>query len=118
MSRLFEIRLITVATAMVIFLLNNTTYGATEVPPEVAQRETGAGWYLTNSNGSTLYTYDSDITDPGHSTCVAKCAVTWPPLLAGPKPPPPGDWAVIVRDDGQRQWAYRGKPLYRSARDS
>jgi len=25
---------------------------------------------------------------------------------------------VITRDDGQRQWAYKGKPLYGWAKDS
>ena len=24
-----------------------------------------------------------------------------------------GDWTVIVRDDGSKQWAYKGKPLYK-----
>ena len=23
-----------------------------------------------------------------------------------------GDWTVITRDDGSKQWAYKGKPLY------
>ena len=23
-----------------------------------------------------------------------------------------GDWKVIARDDGSKQWAYKGKPLY------
>ena len=31
---------------------------------------------------------------------------------------PVGDYAVIVRDDGKMQWAYRGKPLYYFARDT
>jgi predicted lipoprotein with Yx(FWY)xxD motif len=24
-----------------------------------------------------------------------------------------GDWTVIVRNDGSKQWAYKGKPLYK-----
>ena len=23
-----------------------------------------------------------------------------------------GNWTVVVRDDGAKQWAYKGKPLY------
>ena len=23
-----------------------------------------------------------------------------------------GDWSVITRDDGKKQWAFKGKPLY------
>jgi len=29
----------------------------------------------------------------------------------------PGDWTVIDGADGQKQWAYKGKPLYRFAKD-
>ena len=28
-----------------------------------------------------------------------------------------GDWSVITRDDGSKQWAYKGKPLYSWAKD-
>jgi predicted lipoprotein with Yx(FWY)xxD motif len=23
-----------------------------------------------------------------------------------------GDWSVVTRDDGSKQWAYKGRPLY------
>jgi predicted lipoprotein with Yx(FWY)xxD motif len=29
-----------------------------------------------------------------------------------------GDWTVIVRDDGGKQWAYKGKPLYTWSKDA
>jgi predicted lipoprotein with Yx(FWY)xxD motif len=29
-----------------------------------------------------------------------------------------GGYTVIVRDDGSRQWAYKGKPLYLRAKDA
>ena len=29
-----------------------------------------------------------------------------------------GDYSVITRDDGQLQWAFKGKPLYHWAKDS
>jgi predicted lipoprotein with Yx(FWY)xxD motif len=29
-----------------------------------------------------------------------------------------GDWTVITRDDGSKQWAYKGQPLYTYARDT
>mgnify|MGYP006194362377 CR=1 FL=1 len=28
-----------------------------------------------------------------------------------------GDYSLIVREDGQQQWAYKGRPLYRWAND-
>jgi predicted lipoprotein with Yx(FWY)xxD motif len=44
--------------------------------------------------------------------CNAKCAVLWPPLKASAEDKPGGDYAIITRDDGSKQWAYKGKPLY------
>jgi predicted lipoprotein with Yx(FWY)xxD motif len=28
-----------------------------------------------------------------------------------------GDWSVVTRDDGKKQWAFKGKPLYFWAKD-
>ena len=28
-----------------------------------------------------------------------------------------GDWSVLARDDGSKQWAYKGKPLYLWVKD-
>ena len=36
----------------------------------------------------------------------------WPPLAAAAGAADDGDWTVITRDDGAKQWAYKGKPLY------
>jgi predicted lipoprotein with Yx(FWY)xxD motif len=30
---------------------------------------------------------------------------------------PMGEWTVVTRDDGSKQWAYKGKPLYRWIKD-
>ena len=29
-----------------------------------------------------------------------------------------GEWTVVTRDDGSKQWAYKAKPLYTYAKDS
>ena len=29
-----------------------------------------------------------------------------------------GDWTIITRDDGLKQWAYKGKPVYAFAKDT
>jgi predicted lipoprotein with Yx(FWY)xxD motif len=29
-----------------------------------------------------------------------------------------GEWTVITRDDGSKQWAYKSKPLYTWAKDT
>jgi predicted lipoprotein with Yx(FWY)xxD motif len=73
---------------------------------------------LTGPNGMTLYTFDRDAAGSGKSVCNGPCATLWPPLLAGDTAQASGDYAVIVRDDGKKQWAYRGKPLYYFARDT
>jgi predicted lipoprotein with Yx(FWY)xxD motif len=65
---------------------------------------------LVNAKGLTLYTFDRDA--PNKSNCNGDCAVKWPPLMADAGAQPMGDYTVVVRDDGKRQWAYKGKPLY------
>ncbi len=76
---------------------------------------------LTDQKGMTLYTFDKDT--PGKSVCTGNCEKLWAPLTAtdsstastgssGSK-----DYTVIQRDDGMKQWAYKGKPLYTFTRD-
>ena len=42
------------------------------------------------------------------------CVQVWPPLYADADAKPTGAWNVITRDDGKRQWAYRGQAVYTS----
>ncbi len=67
---------------------------------------------LTGSNGMTLYTFDRDAAGSGKSVCNDTCAKNWPPLMAKADEMAAGDYTVITRDDGGKQWAYKGKPLY------
>ena len=67
---------------------------------------------LVNSKGLTVYTFDKDVANSGKSACNGDCAVKWPPVLAGASDKPQGPYTIVVRDDGRRQWAYRGKPVY------
>jgi len=73
---------------------------------------------LTDADGMTLYTFDRDPADASKSVCNGPCATNWPPLQAGAGDRPSGDWAVISRDDGSKQWAYKGKPVYRWIKDA
>ena len=77
-----------------------------------------AGGVLTGANGMTLYTFDRDVASSGKSVCNGPCATNWPPLMAAQADKPSGDYTVIVRDDGQRQWAFKGKPLYFWVKDT
>lgn len=73
---------------------------------------------LTGNNGMTLYTFDKDSTGSGKSVCNGQCAVNWPPLLATDTDKAQGDYSIITRDDGKKQWALKGKPLYFWIKDS
>ena len=70
------------------------------------------GGVLVAANGMTLYTFDNDKAGSGKSVCNGPCAGLWPPLMAGATDQPTGDYSVVTRDDGTRQLAYKGKPLY------
>lgn len=83
-------------------------------PAKVA--ETAKGKTLVDAKGMTLYTFDRDA--PGKSNCNGPCATNWPPLAAGADTKPSGNWSVVVRDDGSRQWAYKTKPLYTWVKDT
>ena len=67
---------------------------------------------LTGPNGMTLYTFDKDTAGSGKSVCNGPCTANWPPLFAADTDRAMGDWSIITRDDGKKQWGHRGKPLY------
>ncbi len=77
---------------------------------------TGLGDVLVDGKSMTLYTFDRD-TVAGKSACNGPCAQNWPPLMAATGASDSGAWSVITRDDGSKQWAYKGKPLYTWVRD-
>jgi len=73
---------------------------------------------LTGPSGMTLYTFDRDAAGSGKSVCNGPCATNWPPLMADASDQPSGDYTIITRDDGSKQWAHKGKPLYFWAKDA
>ena len=79
---------------------------AQSAPAKIA--DTSKGKALVDSAGMTLYTLDRDTV--GKSSCNGVCATNWPPFLADAAAS--GDWNIVTRDDGSKQWAYKGKPLY------
>jgi predicted lipoprotein with Yx(FWY)xxD motif len=72
---------------------------------------------LVNEAGMTLYTFDKDEAGSGRSACTGPCAALWPavPATAASYAPP---YSVITRDDGTKQLARNGKPLYLFAQDT
>jgi predicted lipoprotein with Yx(FWY)xxD motif len=72
--------------------------------------EVGGHEILTGANGMTLYTFDKD--EGGVSACYGDCAVKWPPATAEAGAMADGDFTLVDRTDGTKQWAYKGMPLY------
>jgi predicted lipoprotein with Yx(FWY)xxD motif len=73
---------------------------------------------LVGPTGMTLYTFDKDTAGSGKSACNGGCATNWPPLLAADTDKASGDYSIITRDDGKKQWALKGKPLYSWSKDT
>ena len=70
---------------------------------------------LVNSAGMTVYTFDKDTAGSGKSACNGPCIENWPAVAPSANVMAP--YSVIVRDDGSKQLAYQGKPLYLFKKD-
>ena len=71
---------------------------------------------LVDAKGMTVYTFDKDAANSGKSACMGACADMWLPVRAGDAPPA-APYSTITRDDGSKQLAYKGKPLYTFMKD-
>ena len=71
---------------------------------------------LVDAHGMTVYTFDKDVAGSGKSACTGQCAENWPAVKAGDAPLSE-PYSAIVRDDGTKQLAYHGKPLYTFVKD-
>lgn len=88
---------------------------ATMGPADPARTVDGV---LVNPAGMTLYTFDRDVGGSGKSMCNGPCATNWPPYMATGSTESSAAYQVITRDDGGKQWAYQGKPLYTWIKDA
>jgi predicted lipoprotein with Yx(FWY)xxD motif len=71
---------------------------------------------LVDAHGMTVYTFDKDAANSGKSACTGPCAQNWPPVKAGDAALS-APYSAVVRDDGSKQLAYHGKPLYTFVKD-
>lgn len=53
----------------------------------------------------------------GTVNCQNECAKTFPPLVAPAQAEPIGEWWIVTRLDGTKQWAHKGVPVYMYAKD-
>lgn len=95
------------------FLLVGTGYALAQTMPANVMAMNGV---FMGEKGMTLYTFAND-KEPNKSACNGNCANVWPPLKASASDKDMGDWKVISRDDGTKQWAYKGQPVYYFAMD-
>jgi len=73
---------------------------------------------LATPSGATVYTFDKDTVGSGKSACNGPCATLWPPVAAQAADAASGDWSIVTRDDGSKQWAYKGAPIYTFSKDA
>jgi len=92
-------------------LASVAAYGVTLAAERMPASIKVSNGMLTDAKGMTLYTWDND-KEANKSSCNAMCAMNWPALKAEATDKDMGDFKVITRDDGGKQWAYKGKPVY------
>ncbi len=83
---------------------------APHVPPTFAVAAVATGRMLVDHVGYAVYTSDKD--GSNKSNCSTVCLQEWNPVLAPEAAEPQGDWSVIERSPGIRQWTFREKPIY------
>jgi predicted lipoprotein with Yx(FWY)xxD motif len=101
------------AAAVVLSLLIGAAFAQPTAPTSA---DTPKGKSLVDVNGMTLYTFDRDA--KGKSNCNGQCASLWLPLIADTDAKASGDFSFVTRDDGRKEWAYKGKPLYTWSKDT
>ena len=105
---MFKPLLLAASTAALLFTAGCSSY----TMPGAKTPAMLASGVLVAPSGMTLYTFDKDVANSGKSTCNGPCAALWPPMMAMATDQPVGAYSVVTRDDGSRQWAYKGKPVY------
>lgn len=73
------------------------------------------GKYVFRLETQSMYVFDGD--EHGLPTCTATCASLWLPVIASADARAVGDWSLIERSDGTRQWRYKNRPLYTYVKD-
>jgi predicted lipoprotein with Yx(FWY)xxD motif len=113
------------ATTMPTSPGTSSTAPATPAPASTTVKVTNngsLGQILTDTNGFTLYRFDTDTNNPPTSNCNTGCIETWPAATVTGQPTGTGvdasQLGTITRSDGSKQLTFHGWPLYRYAGDS
>ena len=105
------LKLFAAAAAVTVILASSTAFAQM-----LKTADTSKGKTLVDSKGMTLYTFDKDA--GGKSMCNGPCAENWPALVAADDAKPNAEMTIVVRDDGKKMSAYKGKPLYTFIKDT
>ena len=89
---------------------NITTYIGNKTIVSVTSSANVFTSFRASKDGFTLYTFDKDTINT--SNCSGDCINIWPPLLADAGAIATAPLSLIDGADGNKQWAYKGKPLY------
>lgn len=87
-----------------------------DIPAQFGIYRVATGQLLALANGFSVYAFDGDTARK--SNCVADCLRDWAPVFAAETAVPKGDWTIIEREPGIKQWAFRNKPLYSRIADN
>jgi len=85
------------------------------VPADLSLFEEGAFYVIRDDQAHAVYWSKSHAT--AKSLCEGDCSKLWPPVVPSANATDVGDWKIIKRSDGTRQWTYQGKPLHMYAKD-
>ena len=97
-------------------------------PSWVTYTETDAGEILTNAQHMAIYIYTPFFAGPtpaqgnakaAEGYCDAACrGPDYHPFPASETDKPIGNWTIVDnKDDGIRQWAFKGRPIYTNSQD-
>ncbi len=99
--------------ALVLAATTAVIVGEGPLPREVKSEIHGGVSYPVGTRGARLYVFDGD---NNGNDCIGECLTIWYPFLAAAADPGTGDWKPVTRESRPTQWAYKGRPVYLSAR--
>lgn len=86
------------------------TTASSAAPPHVSDG------MLVDQHGMTLYVFGGK-GPPDAASCAGDCKRNFPPAVAVPGDTPTGSLTLVATPTGERQWAYKGQPLYHGLMD-
>ncbi len=92
--------------------ITQTGYVAMPFGMDLTEVETLNGHALVDSRRLVIYALDGKETRAKSACVTSTCPDQFVPVAAGLLANPKGDFTLVDRDDGVKQWSFRGKPIY------